>query len=98
MKSDDIDDLDPGLARGRTELAWTRTAIAFAALGGAVLKETPIAGIVILGMSALIFFLGSVSRPAKRAQNPERRSSLVLVTVAVTTMALVALALTLLTT
>jgi len=94
MKPDDIEDLDPGLARERTELAWTRTAIAFAAPGASVLNKAPPAGIVILGMSALIYLLGRVSRPRNRAQRPERRSPLLLVTVAVTTIALIALALT----
>ncbi|MBV9205698.1 MAG: DUF202 domain-containing protein, partial [Actinobacteria bacterium] len=30
----DTADPDPGLARARTSLAWTRTAVSFAAVGG----------------------------------------------------------------
>jgi uncharacterized membrane protein YidH (DUF202 family) len=39
--ADDIEYAGPGLARERTELAWTRTAIAFAALGAAILRYRP---------------------------------------------------------
>ena len=60
--ADDIEDADPGLARERTELSWTRTAISFAALGGAVLKSRPYAGISILVLSGLIWELGQVAR------------------------------------
>ena len=35
---------DPGLARARTSLAWTRTALSFAAVGGVVLKRDLIPG------------------------------------------------------
>src|SRR5262249_60625841 len=42
--ADDIEYADPGLAPERTELAWTRTAIAFAALGAARLQFPPVLG------------------------------------------------------
>jgi uncharacterized membrane protein YidH (DUF202 family) len=42
--ADDIEDADPGLARARTALSWTRTAISFAAVGAVILKS-PYAGI-----------------------------------------------------
>jgi uncharacterized membrane protein YidH (DUF202 family) len=92
--AEDIEDTDPGLARDRTELAWTRTAISFAALGGAILKSHPYAGIPILALSALIWKLGRLaSAPAPGAIRSRR---LLLIAIAVTGVSLVALALTLL--
>ena len=35
---DDPEDLQPGLARERTELACTRTAVSFAAVGGGIFR------------------------------------------------------------
>lgn len=93
MKPDQFEDLDPGRARERTEMAWIRTAISFAALGGAVLRRTPLVGLAILGMCVLIYLLGRISCPSERAEHPERRGSLLLITLSVTTMALVALVL-----
>ena len=46
---------DPGLARARTSLAWTRTALAFAAMGGIILKRDLIAGFVVLALSTLVW-------------------------------------------
>ena len=56
--ADHIEYADPGLARERTELAWTRTAIAFAALGAAILKYRPVAGLPVLVLSAVVWRLG----------------------------------------
>ena len=56
--NDDIEDADPGLAAERTELAWTRTAISFAAVGAALLRRHPLAGIPVLALSLLIWQLG----------------------------------------
>jgi uncharacterized membrane protein YidH (DUF202 family) len=52
----------PGLAQERTSLAWTRTAISFAALGGVVLKANVITGLIILIVAPVIWQLGRVSR------------------------------------
>ncbi len=60
---DDPEEPDPGLARERTSLAWTRTAISFAALGGAVLKVSVGSGLVILAMATLVWRLGRMQRP-----------------------------------
>ncbi len=60
--ADDPEERDSGLARERTALSWTRTAISFAALGGAVLKENVITGLIILAIAPLIWQLGRVTR------------------------------------
>jgi uncharacterized membrane protein YidH (DUF202 family) len=85
-----MEDLDPGLARSRTDLAWTRTAISFAAVGAAIAKQIPAAGGVVLAGSALIWGTGRVATTVRGGQ---RR--LLLVTVAVTVVALGALVLAL---
>jgi uncharacterized membrane protein YidH (DUF202 family) len=59
---DDPEERDPGLARERTSLAWTRTAISFAALGGTVLKANVITGLVIFAIVPVVWQLGRVSR------------------------------------
>jgi uncharacterized membrane protein YidH (DUF202 family) len=59
---DDPEERDPGLARERTTLAWTRTAISFAALGGTMLKVNVVSGLVILAIAPVIWQLGRVTR------------------------------------
>jgi uncharacterized membrane protein YidH (DUF202 family) len=59
---DDPEERDPGLARERTSLAWLRTAIAFAALGGTVLKANILTGAIIIAMAPVVWQLGRVSR------------------------------------
>ena len=91
MPADDLEDADPGLARERTVLAWTRTAIAFAAVGGALLKTTPLAGLLVLAMSALVWGLGRVSgHPARPGSRRWPRH--LLITLTVTLVSLIALA------
>ena len=52
---------DPGLARERTTLAWTRTAVSFAAVGGAVLKRDVIPGLILLALAPVIYVLGRLA-------------------------------------
>ena len=59
---DDPEERDPGLARARTSLAWTRTAISFAALGGVVLKANVLSGLLVLAVAPVVWQLGRVSR------------------------------------
>jgi uncharacterized membrane protein YidH (DUF202 family) len=88
--SDDPEDLHPGLARERTELAWTRTAISFAAVGGAIVKSNFAAGLVVLAMSPLIWWLGRLLGNAGAVADRPKR--FLLITVSVTAVALVTLA------
>ncbi len=91
---EDIEDADPGLARQRTELSWTRTAVSFAALGGFITKGHPYAGIPIIAFGALIWKLGRLaSAPGGGRARPRR---LLLIALAVTGVSLAALAITLL--
>ena len=67
MPPGDQPDIDPGLARERTQLAWTRTAISFAAVGGVVLKKELIPGLILLCLAPAIWAVG------RRAyQRPDR--------------------------
>jgi uncharacterized membrane protein YidH (DUF202 family) len=79
---EDMEQLDPGLARERTKLAWARTAIAFAAVGGAILKKEPVAGLIVLAITPLIWGLGRfVGHTAERPELQPRRLLAVTVTV-----------------
>jgi uncharacterized membrane protein YidH (DUF202 family) len=89
----EIEDLDPALSRERTDLAWTRTAISFAALGVAILKFRPLVGVPIMIFSVVIWSLGLLSRQQRSKHSTARR--MLLVTIAVTALSLAALAITL---
>ena len=87
MHPDEIEDRDPGLARQRTALAWTRTAMAVAAVGGAILKRNVPMGLAVLAMSPLIWASGRLQSKSVVAR-PRR---LLLITVAIVAVALAAL-------
>lgn len=93
-QAEDPEDADPGLARHRTQLAWVRTAIAFAAVGGAVLKTNIAAGATVLALAPVIALTGRF--PRRSVPGQARPGHLLLTTVAVTTVALVVLAVVLL--
>jgi len=63
----DHEDADPGLARERTSLAWTRTALSFAAVGGVLLKKDVVAGLIVLATAPVIWELGRLAhhRPGR---------------------------------
>ena len=69
MLPEDPEDLDPGLAAERTPLAWARTAIAFGAVGAAMIRREPVAGVIVLAMTPVIWVLGRVA--SQRAAPPE---------------------------
>jgi len=62
MTGPEPEESDPGLARERTSLSWTRTAISFAALGGVVLKANVITGLIILALAPVVWNIGRLSR------------------------------------
>jgi uncharacterized membrane protein YidH (DUF202 family) len=80
---DDLEDRDPGLVRARTALAWTRTAISFAAVGGVVLKKDVVPGLILLAVAPVIWQLGRLPH--------HRPGQLRLVTATIVAVALVAL-------
>ena len=90
---DDPEERDPGLARERTSLAWTRTAISFAALGGAVLKANVITGLIILAIAPVDLAArprlaghGGTDGPARR-----RATRLFVITVSIVAVSLLCL-------
>ncbi len=84
---------DPGLAAARTRLAWTRTALSFAAIGGLILRRDLTAGFVVLALSALVWGVGRLAGvPGQVGARPGR---LLVIALAVTAVAAVALALAL---
>jgi uncharacterized membrane protein YidH (DUF202 family) len=74
---------DRGLARERTQLAWSRTAISFAAVGGVVLKHEVISGLILLAVAVAIWQLGRLAH--------HRKEKLKLMTAAIVAVAVVAL-------
>lgn len=80
----------PGLAKERTDLAWTRTAIAFAATGAAILKNHLAAGLVVLGLAVAIWGLRRLL-PAPGSEEAALGRRLLMLTIAVTGVGTVAL-------
>ncbi len=72
------DDPDEGGSEpaDRTRLAWTRTAIAFAAIGGAMLRSSPAGGAIVVALSvpvwAAVRGTGRAGGGASRLQSPAR--------------------------
>ncbi len=85
----EYEDLEMLLAKERTNLAWTRTAIAFAATGAAILKNHLIAGLVVLGLGAVTWGTRLAFPATLDDQSMPRR--LLLVTITVSAVGVVAL-------
>jgi uncharacterized membrane protein YidH (DUF202 family) len=81
---DDPEDADPGLARERTRLAWARTSIAFAAVGGVMLRRELVPGLIVLATTPLVWAVGSVAARGRPGPRPGR---LLVLTVIVTVVA-----------
>ena len=84
---------DPGLARARTELAWLRTAIAFAAIGGVILKRDVPAGVIVLLLAGVVWATGRLAGAVGGILTRPRR--LLLIALAVAAVAVLALAVSL---
>jgi uncharacterized membrane protein YidH (DUF202 family) len=91
----DIEEMDPGLARERTQMAWTRTAISFAAAGAAILKSHLVPGVIVLVLGMATWGLSRFFPGGPETGSRHRR--LLVVTVAVTATSLVSLAVVLTT-
>ena len=89
MPSTDREQPDAREPADRTRLAWHRTAVAFLAIGGAMLKSAPGAGLVVLLMGVPIWAIARRGERAAVAITPA--SGLRLVTLTVVLVALTAL-------
>jgi uncharacterized membrane protein YidH (DUF202 family) len=74
---DDLEDLDPGFSRERTQLAWRRTAISFTAVSAAMLKVEPIAGVPLVVMALAVWaanWRDVRTDPRRRSARAQRRA------------------------
>lgn len=90
---------DSGVARERTQLAWGRTAASFAAVSLAVLRTSPVVGVVVMAMSATVWSMGRLSCRREPAGTTlghglTQRRRVRLIAAATSLVSLVALALT----
>ena len=90
---EDIEFSDPGLARERTRLAWTRSSISFAAIGIAILKDRPVIGAPLLIFSVAIWAIGRSIRGQDTAAVAQRRALLVTTGIVVMSVAALVIAL-----
>jgi uncharacterized membrane protein YidH (DUF202 family) len=82
---------DPGLASERTRLAWTRTAISVAALGGVLLRTAPTTGTLVLAASGLIWGIGCRASRSVATPSGDRRALLASISATVTALSVGAL-------
>jgi uncharacterized membrane protein YidH (DUF202 family) len=71
----------------RTRLAWTRTAVAFVAIGGFMLKLSPVAGLVVLVASLPIWRLAYHTTSTDLLASSPRGLRIVTVTVVIVALA-----------
>jgi uncharacterized membrane protein YidH (DUF202 family) len=85
----DPEEFDPGLARERTRLAWTRTAVAFVAVGAAVLKTQVAAGVIVIFLGAVVWAMHRVSDDSALGRPQARLAAITATVVAAAVVALV---------
>jgi uncharacterized membrane protein YidH (DUF202 family) len=84
-------DEDRGLARERTSLAWTRTALSFGAVGGVIVKSHLVTGLIVMGCAPVIWQLGrQTMREAPGPTVGRRMRTIMIAIVAVAVVAAVA--------
>jgi uncharacterized membrane protein YidH (DUF202 family) len=93
---DDMEDIDPGMARERTVLAWSRTGLSFLALGGVVVRVDLLTGLTVVALGGAVWLIGyfhhrSMWVAARPAQWLTRPRTLRLVAVGTAAVALVTL-------
>jgi uncharacterized membrane protein YidH (DUF202 family) len=96
LLSEDMEDIDPGMARERTVLAWSRTGLSFLALGGFLVRVAPLAGLTVVALGGVVWLLGyfryrSMWDAAGPARWLTRPRALALIAVGTAFVALVAL-------
>jgi uncharacterized membrane protein YidH (DUF202 family) len=89
----DPDEPGVGDPANRTRLSWTRTAIAFAAIGAAMLKFSPIAGVVVIALSLPIWAAAHRVRHTTDAVSAASGLALVAITVVLVAIAALVVAL-----
>jgi uncharacterized membrane protein YidH (DUF202 family) len=83
-------DEDRGLARERTALAWTRTALSFGAVGGVIVKSHAVIGLIVLACAPVVWQIGQVTmREAPGRALDQRMRTIIVVIVGVAVVALV---------
>jgi uncharacterized membrane protein YidH (DUF202 family) len=91
-----MEDIDPGLARERTVLAWSRTGLSFLALGGILVRVDPLAGLAVLALGGVVWVLGyfhhsSMWRAARTSRRLTRPRALRLIAAGTAFVSLVSL-------
>lgn len=86
-------DSDLSSAAQRTRLAWARTALAFAAIGAAMIKASLPAGLIVLVLAQAIWWLGRIAGVSPDAAGSVRRLRMVAIAIVLVAAAALAIAL-----